>query len=152
MIQLLQDRPDDPDAKKRIIELGCSYSTVPISLETKELFQVIRFAGLASRYTSFVAVDPKEQQTLNESWMMMKSRDVPVQVAHGWGGGATFYAMALGGPPVGMAYGAALGGSSSRMMRSSAPMARARCSDSSAFSMDVECDSISSNSVLFTEY
>lgn len=42
--------------------------------------------GLASRYTSYVAVDPKEQKDLKESWMMMKSRDIPVQVAHGWGG------------------------------------------------------------------
>ena len=42
--------------------------------------------GLASKFTSYVAVDPKEQKELKESWMMMKSRDVPVQVAHGWGG------------------------------------------------------------------
>ena len=40
--------------------------------------------GLASRYTSYVAVDPKANKVLEESWMMMKSRDVPVQVAHGW--------------------------------------------------------------------
>jgi hypothetical protein len=37
-------------------------------------------------------VDPKEQKELKESWMMMKSRDIPVahgsrlQVAQGWGG------------------------------------------------------------------
>ena len=31
---------------------------------------------LASRYTSYVAVDPKEQTSLKESLMMMKSRDV----------------------------------------------------------------------------
>ena len=43
-------------------------------------------SGLASKYTSYVAVDPKEQKELKESWMVMKSRDIPVQVAHGWGG------------------------------------------------------------------
>jgi hypothetical protein len=31
-------------------------------------------------------VDPKEQKELKDSWMVMKSRDIPVQVAHGWGG------------------------------------------------------------------
>ena len=56
-------------------------------------------AGLASRYTSFVAVDPKEQSSLKESWMMMKSRDVPVQVAHGWGGGGFPYALGMAAPP-----------------------------------------------------
>ena len=56
--------------------------------------------GLASRYTSYVAVDPKEQKELKESWMMMKSRDVPVELAHGWGGG-------FGGcPPMGGSFGA----------------------------------------------
>ena len=43
--------------------------------------------GLASRYTSYVAVDPKANKPLEGSWMMMKSRDIPVQVAHGWHGG-----------------------------------------------------------------
>ena len=46
-------------------------------------------SGLASRYTSYVAIDPKEQKELKESWMVMKSRDIPVQVAHGWGGGGS---------------------------------------------------------------
>ena len=46
-------------------------------------------SGLASKYTSYVAVDPKEQKELKESWMVMKSRDIPVQVAHGWGGGGS---------------------------------------------------------------
>ena len=41
---------------------------------------------LASRYTSYVAVDPKEQTSLKESLIMMKSRDVPNTLAHGWGG------------------------------------------------------------------
>ena len=41
--------------------------------------------GLASRYASFVAVDSKKQTELKDSWMMMKSRDIPVQVAHEWG-------------------------------------------------------------------
>lgn len=67
IIQLLQDREEYGEAKQEIIQLGCQY-------------------GLASRYTSYVAVDPKEQKELKESWMMMKSRDVPVQIAHGWGG------------------------------------------------------------------
>ena len=53
--------------------------------------------GLASRYTSYVAVDPKVQKELKESWMMMKSRDVPVHFAYGWGG----YAGARGGFAVG---------------------------------------------------
>lgn len=44
------------------------------------------YVGLASRYTSYVAVDPKEQKEMKESWMMMKSRDVPVQLAHACGG------------------------------------------------------------------
>ncbi|XP_046436816.1 von Willebrand factor A domain-containing protein 5A-like [Daphnia pulex] len=69
LIQLLQDREENDNAKKEIIQLGCRY-------------------GLTSRYTSYVAVDPKEQKDLKESWMMMKSRDIPVQVAHGWGGGS----------------------------------------------------------------
>jgi len=43
--------------------------------------------GLASRYTSYVAVDPKANKPLEGSWMMMKSRDIPVQFAHGWHGG-----------------------------------------------------------------
>ncbi|EFX83005.1 hypothetical protein DAPPUDRAFT_302138 [Daphnia pulex] len=76
LIQALQDSEGDPDSiedskstetKQEIIQLGCQY-------------------GLASRYTSYVAIDPKEQKELKESWMMMKSRDVPVQFAHGWGG------------------------------------------------------------------
>jgi hypothetical protein len=57
---------------------------------------------LASRYTSYVAVDPKEQKELKESWMMMKSRDVPVQLAHGWGGYQALGAFAGGcGPMMG---------------------------------------------------
>lgn len=55
------------------------------STSTMTLTSLINL-GLASRYTSYVAVDPKEQKDLKESWMMMKSRDIPVQVAHGWGG------------------------------------------------------------------
>jgi hypothetical protein len=57
------------------------------STSTMTLTSLINL-GLASRYTSYVAVDPKEQKDLKESWMMMKSRDIPVQVAHGWGGGS----------------------------------------------------------------
>ncbi|XP_046436817.1 von Willebrand factor A domain-containing protein 5A-like [Daphnia pulex] len=67
LIQVLQERGDDLKNKNEIIQLGCQY-------------------GLASRYTSYVAVDPKEQKELKDSWMVMKSRDIPVQVAHGWGG------------------------------------------------------------------
>ena len=55
---------------------------------------------LASRYTSYVAVDPKEQTSLKECLMMMKSRDVPNTLAHGWGGhglqSRTFSRMACG--------------------------------------------------------
>ncbi|KAI9555319.1 hypothetical protein GHT06_017833 [Daphnia sinensis] len=73
LIQLLQDREEYGEAKEEIIQLGCQY-------------------GLVSRYTSYVAVDPKEQKELKESWMMMKSRDVPIQIAHGWGGGRSRWA------------------------------------------------------------
>ena len=41
---------------------------------------------MVSKFTSYVAVDPKQKKELKESGMMMKSLDVPVQVAHGWGG------------------------------------------------------------------
>ena len=44
---------------------------------------------MASKFTSYVAVDPNEQQDLKESLMMMKSRDVPVQFALGRGGLST---------------------------------------------------------------
>jgi len=37
------------------------------------------FLGLASRYSSYVAVDPKANVPLEGWWMMMKSRDIPVQ-------------------------------------------------------------------------
>lgn len=50
----------------------------------------IAFKGLASRFTSYVAVDPREGK--NDSWIAMKSRDVPVHLAHGWGGGQMSYA------------------------------------------------------------
>ncbi|KAI9556533.1 hypothetical protein GHT06_016323 [Daphnia sinensis] len=87
LIQALQDREEnneDSNTKKEIVQLGCRY-------------------GLASRYTSYVAVDPKVQKELKESWMMMKSRDVPLHLAHGWGGG--FALPALGRcaqPPMAM--------------------------------------------------
>jgi len=51
-------------------------------LETKHRLDV----GLASRCTSFIAVDPKQQKSLKDSWMLLKSRDVPNTVAYGWGG------------------------------------------------------------------
>lgn len=44
-------------------------------------------AGLASMYTSYVAVDTKENKELKDSWMTVKTRDIPIDVAHGWGGG-----------------------------------------------------------------
>lgn len=51
-----------------------------------------------------MAVDPKVQKELKESWMMMKSRDVPLHLAHGWGGGFGLQAMGLRcAPPVAMA-------------------------------------------------
>ncbi|KZS05848.1 Uncharacterized protein APZ42_030786 [Daphnia magna] len=88
LIQALQDREEnneDTNAKKEIVQLGCRY-------------------GLASRYTSYVAVDSKVQKELKESWMMMKSRDVPLHLAHGWGGGFGLQAMGLRcAPPVAMA-------------------------------------------------
>lgn len=44
-----------------------------------------------------MAVDPKEQKELKESWMTMKSRDIPLEIARGWGGGGFgFMPMAVG--------------------------------------------------------
>jgi hypothetical protein len=97
--------------------------------------------GLASRYTSFVAVDPKANKQLEESWMMMKSRDIPVQVAHGWHGGfaAPRMMMRCAAPPIAYSMAMpmsnmvpiALGGagpqpfaSMERVSRSVAPMAK----------------------------
>jgi hypothetical protein len=57
-------------------------TTIRILLKTKHRLDV----GLASRYTSFIAVDPKQQKSLKDSWMLLKSRDVPNTVAYGWGG------------------------------------------------------------------
>lgn len=31
-------------------------------------------------------MDTAENSVLKESWMLMKTRDVPLEVAHGWGG------------------------------------------------------------------
>lgn len=76
--------------------------------------------GLASRYTSYVAVDPKEQKELKESWMMMKSRDIPVQVAHGWGGGIRNF----GGPMMLMAQNYSAPMPMAQMCTDSYPMAR----------------------------
>ena len=41
---------------------------------------------MASRYTSYIAVDTAENKVLKESWMLMKTRDVPLEVARGYGG------------------------------------------------------------------
>ena len=57
LIQDLQDA-DAEARKKEIIDMGCRY-------------------GLASKYTSYVTVDSKARE-LGDSWMMMKSRDVPL--------------------------------------------------------------------------
>ena len=38
-------------------------------------------SGLASKYTSYIAVDPKERNESEESWVKMKSREIHVQVA-----------------------------------------------------------------------
>lgn len=91
LIQLLQDRENNGDVKKEIIQLGCRYgkqikqeiSQVSSKQQSIMTLTSAIHVGLASRYTSYVAVDPKEQKELKESWMMMKSRDIPVQVAHG---------------------------------------------------------------------
>jgi hypothetical protein len=53
---------------------------------TEKAVNMFMSVELASHYTSYVAVDPKEQTSLKESLMMMKSRDVPNTLAHGWGG------------------------------------------------------------------
>nr|CAH0110060.1 unnamed protein product [Daphnia galeata] len=115
LIQGLQDMNDDEDfestaIKSEIVQLGCQY-------------------GLASRYTSYVAVDPKEQKELKESWMMMKSRDVPVELAHGWGGG-------YGGcpPMLGRSFGAPVA-----MLRT------LRCCGSNQVPVTDLCNSLSAN-------
>ena len=102
--------------------------------------------GLASRYTSYVAVDPKANKALlKESWMMMKSRDIPVQVAVGWHGG-NFAApqarmMRSAGPmppmPMQMSFNAMASGNSmpmsmmmmgsAQMQYATAPMAKRSC-------------------------
>ncbi len=47
-------------------------------------FDMVLFAGLASHYTAFVAVDPRQPDVLaDQSWMMVKSRDVPNTMAFG---------------------------------------------------------------------
>jgi len=83
LIQLLQDKDENGSQKKEIIHLGCRY-------------------GLASRYTSYVAVDPKTNKPVEESWMMMKTRDIPVEIAHGWHGGnfASQMRMMRSAPPL----------------------------------------------------
>ena len=63
-IQELQDLEVTDDVMKEIIDLGCRWS-------------------LASRYTSYIAIDGKLQTSLKQSWMMIKSRDVPNTMAFG---------------------------------------------------------------------
>lgn len=115
--------------------------------------------GLASRYTSFVAVDPKANKQLEESWMMMKSRDIPVQVAHGWHGGFAAPRMMMRSPiaqsmamPMSNMVPIALGGagpqpfaSMERVSRSVAPMAK-----SMKFSLMSEAASLQITSMSLT--
>ena len=56
-----------------------------------------------------MAIDPVQQKQLEGSWMAMKSRDIPVEVAYGWGRRfrSAPVAMGLAAPPVGMLFGAA---------------------------------------------
>lgn len=71
-----------------------------------------------------MAVDPREQKELKDRWMTIKTRDIPVQEAHGWGGFAggmaLFVASPQGMPSTGMAFAAPM----ARSMRKSraAPM------------------------------
>ncbi|CAL8143672.1 unnamed protein product [Orchesella dallaii] len=53
--------------KKEIIEIACKY-------------------GVTSKYTSFVAVDVKDEKPSMENWSM-ETRYVPSQFSHGWHGG-----------------------------------------------------------------
>lgn len=65
LIEELQDLDPTDEVMGRIIDLGCRY-------------------GLASHYTAFVAVDPRQPDVLaDQSWMMVKSRDVPNTMAFG---------------------------------------------------------------------
>ena len=89
--------------KNEIIQLGCQYGNQHIVYRLySELFVSHSFCvlktkiGLASKFTSYVTVDPNEQKDLKESLMMMKSRDVPVQFALGWGGLSTDWECADG--------------------------------------------------------
>ncbi|XP_057373545.1 von Willebrand factor A domain-containing protein 5A-like [Daphnia carinata] len=129
LIQILQDREgnnEDTNTKKEIVQLGCRY-------------------GLASKYTSYVAVDPKVQKELKESWMMMKSRDVPLHMAHGWGGG--FRLVAQGGcAPVAMACSSAppmMRSAMAHSLNSQPPMMkRSMARRASPSQAAIQCDSI----------
>jgi len=58
-----QDVTSEADLKKEIVRIGCLY-------------------GLASKYTSFVAVDSASNSTANDNWVM-QTRYVPSQYANG---------------------------------------------------------------------
>lgn len=127
LIQGLQDIDENSEPtdaiKNEIIQLGCQYGKSAQFNDVRQQFDDgCQFLGLASRYTSYVAVDPKEQKELKESWMMMKSRDVPVEFAHGWGGGYQTFGIgggALGGYPM---LGRSLGAPMALACNYSAPM------------------------------
>jgi len=50
--------------------------------------------GITSKYTSFVAIDVKEDKPSAENWVM-ETRNVPSQFAHGWHGGRMGTAMPM---------------------------------------------------------
>jgi len=54
--------------------------------------------GLVARYTSFIAIDAETKKPLDESWLIEKSRDIPVELPHRWlayGHGGVSYAPAM---------------------------------------------------------
>ncbi|XP_037040285.1 von Willebrand factor A domain-containing protein 5A-like [Bradysia coprophila] len=76
--------------KNEIIEIGCQN-------------------GIASRYTSFIASDVRNDKQSKESWVMV-TRHVPSQIAHGWHGGNRMGVLAF---PSHGSYGSGYSGSGS---------------------------------------
>ena len=98
-IQQLQDAEATDDVMREIIELGCRYGKWSLVQDgrgprkfKRNFFHfslcwlsVFISSGLASCYTSYVAVDPRQPDAPpGESWMMVKCRDVPNTMAFEW--------------------------------------------------------------------
>ncbi|XP_037037777.1 von Willebrand factor A domain-containing protein 5A-like isoform X2 [Bradysia coprophila] len=59
-----------------------------------EIIEIACQNGIASRYTSFIATDVRNDKQSDESWVMV-TRHVPSQIAHGWHGGNRMSAAAF---------------------------------------------------------